>query len=271
MLRSEWIKEGQVVMLLCLDIGNSHVFGGVFDQNHLTFKFRTHTRYGATSDEHGIFLTHVLRENGIEKTQIQHIIVGSVVPDILYTIRSACIKYFGYRPFTLTAEAAPHIELNYEQPETLGVDRLANAIGALEQYPNQHLIIVDFGTATTICAVHQNRCYLGGAILPGMRLSMNALQNKTAQLKSVEIIYPEFIIGHNTTQSIQSGLFYSQLGAIDMLTKRISKNYFTDKKPIILGTGGFAHLFKKEHLFHDIVPNLVLNGLRIAYLKQKKK
>lgn len=257
-------------MLLCLDIGNTNIFGGVFVNRNIKLRFRTTSRNQITSDEVGLFLKQVLRENGINPDTISAISLSSVVPDLIYSIRAACIKYFNQTPYILTAENINLLKINYHAPKDLGSDRIANAIAAVHHYPNEHLIIVDFGTATTICAVSKTKEYLGGAIMPGLRLSMNALQNNTALLKAAEIIRPKTTLGQSTKSCIQSGLYYGQLGAIEAITKSIKKQEFLNDDAKIIGTGGFAHMFENTHIFDAIIPDLVLEGLSIAFHSKSK-
>lgn len=248
-------------MILCLDVGNTQVYGGVFAQGKILLRFRYDSKSAYSSDQHGIFLKSILRENQIDSNQISHIAICSVVPNVDYSLRAACIKYFAITPFFLQADARTGIKINYQNPMELGADRLANAIGAISAYPEQNLIIVDFGTATTICAISKDREYLGGVILAGIQLSMNALQSNTAKLFPVEIVQPKSVIGHTTTSSIQSGLYYSQLATVKEITLHICANEFAQQKPVIIGTGGFAHLFERQNIFSVVMPDLVLHGL----------
>jgi type III pantothenate kinase len=251
-------------MILCLDIGNTQIFGGIFSKNTLKLRFRHNSQPGYSSDQYGIFLKSVLRENYINVENIKQIVFCSVVPNIDYSLIAACKKYFHIDPFELKAGVKTGLKIKYNNPLEVGTDRIANAIAAIEQFANKDLIIIDFGTATTLCAISKNKEYLGGVILAGIRLSMDALQCNAAKLSPVEIIKPNSIIGRSTTASIQSGLYYGQLAAIKEITKKLSAENFHTTKPIIIGTGGFAHLFANEQFFSIIIPDLVLHGLRIT-------
>ncbi len=251
-------------MILCLDVGNTQVYGGVFEQNKILLRFRYDSRSAYSSDQHGIVLKSILRENHIEAAKIRHIAICSVVPNLDYSLRAACIKYFSIPPFFLQANSQTGLNIKYYNQEELGADRIANAVGAMAVYPDQNLIVVDFGTATTICAISANKEYLGGVILAGIQLSMNALQANTAKLFPVEIVQPKHVVGHSTTEGLQSGLYYSQLATVKEITRQICANEFANQAPVIIGTGGFAHLFEKQNLFTVILPDLVLQGLNIA-------
>lgn len=251
-------------MILCLDVGNTQVYGGVFNHGKILLRFRYDSKSSYSSDQHGIFLRSILRENNITSSTIQHIAICSVVPNIDYSIRAACIKYFSINPFFLQAGAKTGLDIKYYNPQEIGADRIANAIAAVTEFPQQNLIVVDFGTATTICAISANKEYLGGVILAGIQLSMNGLQAHTAKLFTVQIIQPANVIGRSTTECIQSGLYYSQLATIKEVSNHISEKEFATQKPVIIGTGGFAHLFENQKLFSIILPDLVLNGLYLA-------
>ena len=202
-------------MMLCIDVGNSHIYGGVFIDDVIGVRFR-HTSKVSTSDEMGIFLKHVLRENGCMPEKIERIAICSVVPPLDYSLRAACLKYFSIEPFFLQAGVKTGMNIKYRNPLEVGSDRIANAIAATHLFAQQNLIIIDFGTATTFCAITAEKAYMGGAILPGVRLFTEALSQNTAKLPSVEIVKMEHVLGRSTIESIQSGVFYGALGATQM-------------------------------------------------------
>ncbi len=257
-------------MILCLDVGNSQIFGGVFD-NHdeLQLRFRYATVHGGTSDQLGIFLKGVIEHNDFEASDIENIAICSVVPSIDYSLRAACLKYFSIDPFILQAGVKTGLKIKYRNPVEVGADRIANAIAASHYFPDKNLIVVDFGTATTFCVISKNKDYQGGAILPGIRLSMEALQIHTEKLSSVEILRPQQAIGRSTTEGIQAGLYYSQLGVVKEMAQRIHQETFNDEEALLIGTGGFGHLFEAEQLFDKVMPELVLDGLRLALLNNR--
>ncbi len=252
-------------MMLCLDVGNSHVYGGVFQGDDIKLRFR-HTSKNSTSDELGIFLKSVLRENDCDPNAIKQIGICSVVPQLDYSLKAACVKYFSSDPFLLQAGVKTGLNIKYRNPVEVGADRIANAIAATHSYPNQDLIIIDFGTATTFCVVNAQKAYLGGAILPGIRLAVEALSQNTAKLPPVEIIKTEQVVGRSTIESMQSGVYYGALGACRELIQRICSEVFSNQRPLILATGGFAPLFEKQDLYDHLIPDLVLQGIRIAAL-----
>ena len=150
-------------MILTLDVGNSQIFGGVFEDGELTLRFRRAAQPSLSSDELGLFLRRVLRENGSDPSNVERIALCSVVPELIYSLRSCCRKYFGLDPFIVQAGVKTGLKIRYRNPLEVGPDRIANAIGALHLYPGRNLIIVDFGTATTFDVVRATRDYLGGS------------------------------------------------------------------------------------------------------------
>lgn len=252
-------------MILCIDVGNSHIYGGVFAGEDIKVRFR-HTSKVSTSDELGIFLKSALRENDCKPEQIKQIGICSVVPQLDYSLRAACVKYFASEPFILQAGVKTGLNIKYRNPLEVGADRIANAIAATQSYPNQNIIVIDFGTATTFCVITAQKAYLGGAILPGVRLSVDALSNNTAKLPAVEIVKTETVVGRSTIESIQSGVYYGVLGACRELIQGIVRESFAHEKPLILATGGFASLFDNQGLYDHLVPDLVLQGIRLAAL-----
>jgi type III pantothenate kinase len=251
-------------MILALDVGNSQIYGGVFENDKIIFQFRKNSRQSTSSDEIGLFLTGVLRENGIDPKRIQKITLCSVVPEVIHSLKGACSKYFDKQPFILQAGIKTGLKIKYRNPLEVGADRVANAIAATHMFPGQNLIIVDFGTATTFCLVTADKEYLGGLIMPGLRLSMEALESKTARLPSVEIIKPDEIVGKSTVENIQAGLYYGNLCMLKELTKVIKEKYLKNESAILVGTGGFARLYEKENVFDALVPELVLHGVHRA-------
>lgn len=258
-------------MILCLDVGNTQIHGGLFEDDNLVFQFRKSTTINSSSDEIGLFLRQILRENNFDLKNISDISICSVVPDANYSLRNGCVKYFNINPFFLQPGVKTGIKIKYYNPAEVGADRIANAIAAVSQFPNRNLIVVDFGTATTFCVISKEKDYLGGAIVPGIRTSMEALEERTAKLPKVEILPTEKVVGKSTTESIQSGLFFGQIGIVKEMINRITKEVFENEKPIIIGTGGFSHLFNDIKLFDVLVPNLVLEGLNLLVKMNKEK
>ena len=248
-------------MILALDVGNSQIYCGVFDEGQLVVQFRRTSTVKGSSDELGVFLRAALRENGIDPNAIESITACSVVPDINYSLRACCQKYFSIEPLILRPGIKTGLRIGYKDPKEVGADRIADAMGAIKLFPDRNLIVIDFGTATTVCAITRDREFLGGNIVPGLRLAMDALEAKTAQLPSVEIKPVRSSIGRSTVESIQSGLYWSNVGMVKELVERISDEVFRDDRPLVIATGGFCHLFNREKLFDRVAPDLILTGL----------
>jgi type III pantothenate kinase len=251
-------------MLLCLDIGNTQIHGGVFDGDALVCQFRKSTQPLGSTDEIGIFLVAVLRENDVDPDSIDRVALCSVVPAALHPVRGASHQYFDCEPFVLQAGVKTGLKVRYRNPLEVGADRIAGAIAATQRRPSRNLIVVDCGTATTFDVVTAAGDYLGGVILPGVGVSAETLASRTAKLPRVEIARPETILGRSTVESIQSGLYHGHAGAIRHIVDGLTGEVFAGEKPCVIGTGGFARMLEDERLFDEIVPELVLLGLRHA-------
>jgi type III pantothenate kinase len=249
-------------VILALDVGNSHVFGGIFEDGRLQLQFRRTSRPSAASDELGVFLRGVVRENGHDPSRINQIAICSVVPEMLYSLRSCCRKYFAVDPFILQAGARTGLKIRYRNPAEVGPDRIASAIAAVHLYPNQNLIVIDFGTATTINVVNGSREYLGGTILPGLRIAMEALEKNTARLPTVEI-------SRRTTSSDARpsrhsiGLYFGTREVVAGLTQEMRKAAFASEARWGLGRWLRTPVRTRE-LFGVLIPDLVLLGLERA-------
>lgn len=249
-------------MLLCIDIGNSQLCGGVFNGNKLLLQFRYASGQIGSSDQFGIFLRNVITENNLDYTKITKIGISSVVPATNYSMRAACIKYLSAEPVFLKLGVKTGIQVKTHTPNEVGSDLIAGAIAVKNLYPNQDALIFDLGTATTCCFLNRKGEFLGVAIAPGLRMMTESLQKDTAKLFSVEIVKPEAAIGKNTRASIQSGIYYAVIGLIEKLIEQYILETGSTKKPLIIGTGGFSNLLLDHKVFDHIVPELVLLGIK---------
>lgn len=253
-------------MLICLDVGNTHMLGGIFAKDKLILRFRYATPFLGTADQFGIFLVNILKYNQIEPVNIKAVAISSVVPNYDYTLRHSFFQYFKSATyFILQPGVKTGLNIRCKNPNEIGADRIANAIGAIAAFPGKALIVVDMGTATTLCAITKDRDYLGGSILPGLRLCMESLKNNTAKLMAVDIEIPSTYMGKTTRESIQSGLYYGHLGALKEIISGFKKEIFLGESVYVIGTGGFAQLYEKANLFDGYISDLVLQGLRKAY------
>lgn len=251
-------------MILALDVGNSQIYGGLFDKEKMILSFRKTSKSGSSSDEVGIFLRSAIRENGSMPEKVTDIAICTVVPDVLYSLKGACKKYFNINPFVLQAGVKTGLKIKYRNPLEVGADRIANAIASSHQFANKNLIIVDLGTATTFCAVSKDKEYLGGTIIAGLKISMEALEGRTAKLPTVEIVSMQEALGKSTVESIQSGLYFGHLGQMREIISHLKTECFPSEETLVIGTGGFSHLFEKEKIFNHVIPDLVLKGLLIS-------
>lgn len=256
-------------MILCLDIGNTHIFGGLMQDNTILLRFRYPSDHTMTSDVLGLFLRDVIQANQFDPSAVNGVSICSVVPALDYTVRAACRKYFKLSPLFLKPGVKTGLKLGIKNPLELGADRIANAIAAIERYPKRHLIVVDYGTATTVCVINKHNTYLGGAILPGFKLSMESLSQKAAKLSAVDILKPDNALGKTTATNIQAGLYFGQLGATKEIIAQLNATVFTDEAPIVISTGGYAHLLQSEQLFTENLPDLVLDGLYLVWQKNQ--
>ena len=251
-------------MKLCIDVGNSQIYGGLFDGGDLLVRFRRITQRGASSDELGMFFRQVVRENGHDPAEITAVGFCSVVPDINHSLVNACRRYFELEPFNLKPGVKTGLRIRYKNPAEVGADRIAGAVGAVGRYPDEELIIIDFGTASTVEAVSAERDYLGGAIVPGLMIAMRSLEQNTAGLPKVEIVRPDRVCGRSTVDSIQSGLYWGHLGMVREIRDRLARECFAGRRPVVIATGGFAGLFADAGLYDVVAPDLALEGIRIA-------
>jgi len=255
-------------MILVIDVGNTNTVFGVYDGKKLLNHWRMETSKGKTSDEYGMFIVSLLSYEKIDVGKIEAVVIASVVPPIMYSLEHAIRKYFKLEPMVVGPGIKTGINIKYENPREVGADRIINAVAALELYGGP-LIIVDFGTATTFCAVSSKGEYLGGVICPGIKISAEALFQKTAKLPKIDLVKPETVIGRNTVSSMQSGIIYGYVGEVDYIVRRMKKEMKDDNIKVI-ATGGLARLIASESETIDEINGLLtLEGLRIIYERNK--
>jgi len=230
----------------------------------VTFKAIPEDGKDLTSDEIGIILRNYFMLSNIDIKSIKGTIISSVVPPIMYSLTHAVRKYVENDPIVVNSKSKMGLTIKYDNPKEVGADRLVNAVGAINKY-KAPVIIVDFGTATTFCAINKENEYLGGVILPGIKISLNALVEKTAKLPRIEIAKPEKIIGTSTVESMQSGMYYGYAGSVDNIVKKMKSELAYDDVTVI-ATGGLARMIAKESETIDVIDSgLTLEGLKIIY------
>ncbi|HUK56019.1 MAG TPA: type III pantothenate kinase [Nitrospiria bacterium] len=256
-------------MLLAIDIGNTNIVLGVFLGSRLKGSWRIATRLGKTSDEYGILLLDLFRANGLRADQIDGVILSSVVPPLTPIFTEMSLRYVHSAPLIVDGTMNTGLINRYESPRDVGADRIVNAVAAYRRYGGP-VIIVDFGTATTFCAVSKKGEYLGGAITPGITISAEALFRGASKLPKVELAKPKSVIGQDTVSSIQSGLLYGYAGLVDAMVKRMKKELAPTAK--VIATGGQARLILSEtKTINEVRPFLTLEGLQLLYERNKKR
>ncbi len=259
-------------MILVLDVGNTNIVLGVYKENTLIVEWRLSTDVLRSADEYGIQVSNLFSQANLEVTSVEGVIISSVVPNIMYSLEHMIRKYFKLDPIVVGPGVKTGINVKYDNPKEVGADRIVNAVAAHEIY-KRSLIIIDFGTATTFCAVRKNGDYLGGAICPGIKISSDALFQRAAKLPRVELVKPETIIARNTINSMQAGIVFGYIGQVEYIVEKMKAEMLEleEEKPLVVATGGLAKLISAESSNVDIVnPFLTLEGLRIIYEKNKK-
>lgn len=253
-------------MLLAIDIGNTNIVLGVYENKKLLHHSRINTHPHRTSDEHRILIKSLLNSDSIDIKKIKGIIISCVVPPLLAVFEEALKRYFKVRPIIVNHKTSTGIKICYTNPKEVGADRIVNAVAAYHEFGGP-VIIIDFGTATTFCAVSAKGEYFGGVVVPGITISAEALFARAAKLPAVELIRPERVIGKDTISSMQSGIIYGYAGMVDAIVERI-KAEMKWKNPMVIATGGLVELIAPEtKTIKKIRPSLTLDGLRLIYEK----
>jgi type III pantothenate kinase len=250
-------------LLLTVDIGNSMVTMGVFEDANLVTTLRIATDSRRSVDEYGLMLINLLQLKGIDRSKITDVCMCSVVPPLTGVFEAASETYFDVKPLTVTAGVRTGLKISYDNPRDVGADRIVDAVAAKELY-GQPAIIVDFGTATVFDAISKDGVYLGGAIAPGISVAAEALFFNTSQLRRVELVAPKSAIGQNTTAALQAGLVLGYAELVKGLVARIKDEL--GGSATVVGTGGLASVISQEaDVFDAINPDLTLIGLRQIY------
>ncbi len=262
-------------MLLAFDVGNSNIVLGVFKDRELITNWRIETDTNKSADEYGMIVRQLFDYEGLKMSEVTDIIISTVVPSVLYTLQHLSMKYFNKRAIVIESGVKTGMVVKYDNPKQVGADRIVNAVAAYHKYGGP-LIIIDFGTATTFCAVSDKAEYLGGTIAPGLKISSEALFEKTSKLPKVELEEPGTTICKNTIQSMQSGLVYGHMGMVEFIVNKMKRELAevvgADKKVTVVATGGLSTLIDNGVDCIDHVDKmLTLEGLEIIYEKNRKK
>jgi len=254
-------------MLLVFDVGNTNVVMGTFAGEQLSYSWRMSTNKDKTSDEYVILINQLLDYYDIHPSKIRDVIISSVVPDLMYTMEHSIRKLFNLMPLVVEPGIKTGMDIKYDNPRQVGADRIVNAVAAYRKYGGL-VIVVDFGTATTFCAVSGEGHYLGGTIAPGVRISGDALFEKAAKLPRIDLDKPGHVICKNTVNSMQSGIVYGYVGLVEYLIDKMK----CELSPLdpdsvrVVATGGLSTLIASETKHIDIVDKtLTLEGLKMIY------
>lgn len=251
-------------MLLAIDVGNTNIVLGIFENNELIMNWRISTDKNKTSDELGMVVTQLFLHNDLNVKDVNDVIISSVVPAIMYSLQHMSRKYFESEAIVIGPGIKTGVNIKYDDPKQVGADRIVNAAAAFNKYGGP-IIVVDFGTATTFCAINEKCEYLGGTIAPGIKISSDALYQKAAKLTKVELIKPSRVICKNTSESIQSGVLLGYVGLVEYIIKRMKKEL---KAPncFVVATGGLAQTISEESDCIDKIDKmLTLEGLLYIY------
>ena len=250
-------------MLLAIDIGNTNIVLGVYEGKKLVTHWRLLTQPERTADEYGVLISHLVSSQKIRREQIHAIIASCVVPPMLGMTQELGERFFGISPLMVGPGVKTGMPILYDSPKDVGADRIVNGVAAYEKY-HDSCIVVDFGTATTFDFISKKGEYLGGSIAPGLLISIEALFQRASKLPRVEIVKPKEVVGKNTVQSIQSGIFYGYVGLVDGIVQRIQRENRVRAK--VIATGGLAPLIAPESsVIGEVDEFLTLDGLRIIY------
>ncbi|WP_025028147.1 type III pantothenate kinase [Caldalkalibacillus mannanilyticus] len=250
-------------MILVIDVGNTNIVLGVYQEDKLTYHWRVNTDKQKTEDEYGMLVKGLFREEGLLPQDVKGIIISSVVPPLMFSLERMCRKYFKNDPIVVGPGIKTGLSIHYDNPKDVGADRIVNAVAALQEY-KPPLIIVDFGTATTFCYIDEEARYIGGAIAPGIQISTQALYHHAAKLPRIELKFPQHVVGRNTIAAMQSGILFGYAGQVDSIIKRMKQQ--AKEEATIIATGGLAELIANESEYIDHVdPFLTLKGLYNIY------
>lgn len=257
-------------MILTLDIGNTNIKTALFEGEEMVNYWRISTDRSKSSDEYGMILASLFQHNHREMSQVEGIVMSSVVPSINFTIEHMCRNYFDMDPMMVAPGIKTGINIKYENPRELGSDRIANAVAAYTLYGGP-CIFIDFGTATTYGVMSARGEFLGGAICPGLKLAAEALVEHTAKLPRFELTKPASVIGRNTISGMQAGIVYGYVGQVTYLIKKM-KEELGEPNAKVVATGGLALLVSGETDAINVLDGLLtLKGLRLIYEKNREE
>ncbi len=255
-------------MLLAIDIGNTNLVIGCIKNDEILFKARIATDRTRTSDQYGVEIKNMIEAFGVQVAEIDDCIISSVVPPVFNSVKTGVIKVIGKQPMVVGPGLKTGLNIHVDVPSQVGSDRIVIAVAALAEY-KAPLILMDLGTATTIEVVEPENVYMGGIIFPGVKVSLDALTSRTAQLPGISLDKPQQVIGRNTVDCMRSGMMYGTAAMIDGLVERIEEEL--GHSSTLIATGGMAQfitpLCRRQIILEK---DLLLKGLNIIYKKNKR-
>lgn len=256
-------------MVLAIDVGNTNITSGVYRGKELVGTFRMMTKTPRTSDEYGVMFTQLLATKGINRDEIEGVIIASVVPDVMHSLIGGISRYFGTKPLIVGPGVKSGIKVATESPRDIGADRIVDCAAAYDKYGGP-VLVIDFGTATTYDYVTGDGSFAAGITAPGIRISSEALWRETAKLPNVEIKFPKSILAKDTITSMQAGLLYGQIGQTEYIVRKVKEETgISDMK--VVATGGLGRMISEETDCIDIYDSsLTLDGLLLVYEKNRK-
>lgn len=256
-------------MLLVFDVGNTNIVLGLYDGDKMIYHWRAATNELKTADEYAASLGMMFQLDGVTFAMVTDIIISSVVPLVNPTLEYLCRRYFHVEPMMVGPGMKTGLNILYDNPRELGADRIVNAVAGITLYGGP-LIIIDLGTATTFCAIDEKKRYLGGAVTPGIGISMEALFQRASKLPRIELTPASSVICKNTVSAMQSGIYYGAIGQVDGIVRRMKKE-MGYKEIKVIATGGLADLIASQSETIDVIdPLLTLKGLYILFKKNRK-
>lgn len=247
-----------------MNVNNTTVTVGLFDNDSLRATWRFATDVRKLADEYGVLILSLLEQEGLSADDVGEAVMALVVPDLESVFEGVCRRYFDVRPLVVGAGIRTGLRILYDTPREVGADRVADAVAAIQIHGPPPLIVVDLGTATVFDAISENGDYLGGAIAPGLGIASEALFQRAAKLFRVELSWPTAAIGRNTVAAMQSGILFGYVGLVEGIVVRMKQELGDQAK--VIGTGGYAELIARETDVIDAVDmHLALEGLRIIY------
>ncbi|MEM7745189.1 MAG: type III pantothenate kinase [Pseudomonadota bacterium] len=251
-------------MLLAIDVGNTNTVFALHDGVRFVDEWRCNTESVRTADQYFVWLSQLMSHKGLDPTVISEVVISNTAPATLFNLRVLCDRYFRARPLVVgKPECRLPIEVRVDPGTNVGADRLVNTVAAFDRYGGE-LIVVDFGTATTLDVVAKDGAYIGGAIAPGVNLSLDALHSAAAHLPRIDVTMPPQVLGRNTVHCMQTGIYWGYVGLIEGIAQRISDERGTKMR--LIATGGLSPLFARgSEMIEAFDPDLTMHGLVLIH------